>query len=274
PRRPPSRRPAPECAHGERGAGAGCRRHRSGVAPRERRSDAPLPPSGLPAGARPGGQRRKSRCARSRRPRALRDVPAVRDLLPFLIVGVTSGSLYGLAATGLVLTFRTSGVFNFAHGAIAAAAAYVFYDLRYSAHLPWPVALVLTVGGLALLSGLLLERLARRLAGAPPVMSIVATVGLLLAIQGLITWHYGPLTLGFPPFLPTSGVEVAGVQVQYGQMIIVAVGLALTGGLFLLLQRTDIGAAMRGVVDDPALVALTGRRPSVVRATSWMIGSG
>ncbi len=198
----------------------------------------------------------------------------MKDLLPFIIVGVTSGSLYGLAATGLVLTFRTSGVFNFAHGAIAAAAAYVFYDLRFSAHLPWPVALVLTVGLVAGVSGLLLERLARRLAATRPVMSIVATVGLLLAISGLITWHYGPLTLRFPPFLPTSGVEFSGVQIQYGQMIIIALGLTLSGALYVLLQKTEMGAAMRGVVDDPSLIALTGRRPSVVRATSWAIGSG
>jgi ABC-type branched-subunit amino acid transport system permease subunit len=95
-----------------------------------------------------------------------------------------------------------------------------------------------------------------------------------LAIQGLITWHYGPLTLPFPHFLPTSGIELAGVHIQYGQIITVLVGLGLSGGLFVLLQKTEIGAAMRGVVDDPALIALTGRRPSVVRATSWMIGSG
>ncbi|MGH9282518.1 MAG: ABC transporter permease subunit, partial [Acidimicrobiales bacterium] len=46
------------------------------------------------------------------------------QLLPFIVVGVVTGSLYGLAGLGLVLTYRTSGVFNFAHGALAAASAY------------------------------------------------------------------------------------------------------------------------------------------------------
>ena len=61
----------------------------------------------------------------------------MKAYLPFLITGLTAGSLYGLAATGLVLTFKTSGLFNFAHGAIAAAAAYAFYDLHVLHGLNW-----------------------------------------------------------------------------------------------------------------------------------------
>ena len=49
---------------------------------------------------------------------------------PFVIAGLTTGSLYGLAAMGLVLTYKTSGIFNFAHGAIAAGAAYIFYEIH------------------------------------------------------------------------------------------------------------------------------------------------
>ena len=51
------------------------------------------------------------------------------NLLPYLVVGVAIGSVYGLAGVGLVLTYKTSGIFNFAHGALATIAAYVFYAL-------------------------------------------------------------------------------------------------------------------------------------------------
>jgi branched-subunit amino acid ABC-type transport system permease component len=50
-------------------------------------------------------------------------------LLPFIVGGLTSGAVYALAGLGLVLTYKTSGVFNFAHGALATVAAYVFYVL-------------------------------------------------------------------------------------------------------------------------------------------------
>ena len=46
------------------------------------------------------------------------------DFMPFIVIGLTAGSIYSLAALGLVLTYKTSGVFNFAHGAIAAVAAF------------------------------------------------------------------------------------------------------------------------------------------------------
>ena len=64
------------------------------------------------------------------------DGRAVTDFLPFIVVGITAGSLYGLAAMGLALTYKTSGVFNFAHGAVAAAAAYVFDELHVGHSLP------------------------------------------------------------------------------------------------------------------------------------------
>src|SRR5207244_4034128 len=64
---------------------------------------------------------------------------SVRNFLPFIVVGITAGSVYGLAGLGLVLTYRTSGVFNFAHGALATAGSYVFYDLWTKDPVPWPL---------------------------------------------------------------------------------------------------------------------------------------
>ena len=64
----------------------------------------------------------------------------MKSYLPFIVAGLTNGSIYGLAAVGLVLTYKTSGIFNFAHGAVAAVAAYAFYDLHQLHGVPcrWP----------------------------------------------------------------------------------------------------------------------------------------
>ena len=67
------------------------------------------------------------------------------DLLPFVILGIVAGSVYGLAATGLVLTYKTSGIFNFAHGAVATVAAYAFFSLHDDHGVAWPIAGVLSV---------------------------------------------------------------------------------------------------------------------------------
>ena len=64
-------------------------------------------------------------------------------LLPFIINGLVTGSVYGLVAMGLVLTYKTTGVFNFAHGAVATGAAYLFFELQSRNSVPWPVALLM-----------------------------------------------------------------------------------------------------------------------------------
>ncbi len=103
--------------------------------------------------------------------------------LTTLIFGLSSGALYGLTAMGLVLTYKTSGVFNFAHGATGAAAAYLFYQLKVLNGLPSLVALFITLFIAAPIAGLLFERMGRRLAGASTANKVVATVGLALAVQ-------------------------------------------------------------------------------------------
>ena len=81
--------------------------------------------------------------------------------MPFIVIGLTFGSIYSLAALGLVLTYKTSGVFNFAHGAIAAVAAFVFYWLWVREGVPWGITAVLCILVLGPLMGLLLELLTR-----------------------------------------------------------------------------------------------------------------
>lgn len=195
------------------------------------------------------------------------------DLLTFVVVGLAAGSLYGLAGTGLVLTFKTSGIFNFAHGAVAALGAYAFYELHELRGVAWPLAGLLCLVVLAPLAGLLLERLARGLREAPASAQIVATVGLLLAIQGFAVLRYGAEARFFPPFLPTDAIGILGARIGWDQIIVVAIATLASVGLAVFFRRTRIGAQMRAVVDDPALLDLAGTDPVRVRRTSWAIGA-
>jgi len=197
----------------------------------------------------------------------------VKEFLPFIIVGTVTGSLYGLAGLGLVLTYRTSGVFNFAHGALAAASAYGFYTLHFNMHLPWPVALLIAVGVFGGVGGVLLERLSRGLTGVRTATIIVATIGLLLFLQGFLYWRYGLARRNFPDFLPTkTAFTVLEVTVSWAQIINVAVGTASFVALFLFLRRTRLGVSMRAVVSAPDLLGLAGTSPVRIRVISWVIG--
>lgn len=195
------------------------------------------------------------------------------QILPYLIIGLTDGSVYAIAALGLVLTYKTSGIFNFSHGAIAAAAAYVFYELWRRDHLPWGVAAFIVIVVIAPLGGALFERLARELARVSTAAKIVATVGLLVAMQGIIVVIFGSVALDFPPFLPQGVHQIGAVHVGDDQIITVVIALASALVLFAFFRTTRTGTAMRAVVDNGELLDLTGISPTRVRVLSWVIGA-
>ena len=195
-------------------------------------------------------------------------------LLPFVILGITAGSVYGLTGTGLVLTYKTAGIFNFAQGAVATTGAYAFYILHDDVlHLPAVLTALICVFVIGPLLGLGLETMARRLADASATMKVVATIGLVLVVQGFFSATFGTLARTFPAWLPQHTVKVGGVFVGEDQMIITGVALAATVGLFLFFRQTRLGLAMRGVVDNPELLDLGGTSPALVRRWAWIIGS-
>jgi ABC-type branched-subunit amino acid transport system ATPase component/ABC-type branched-subunit amino acid transport system permease subunit len=202
----------------------------------------------------------------------------VNELLPFVIIGLTAGSIYGLAGTGLVLTYKTSGVFNFAYGAIAAVGAFVFYWLWQRHGMSWPIAAVLTVLVLGTLMGLALELLTRLLSRVSTEFQIVGMVGLALGISGALTlwsssWSDSPTSLLYPDFLPTNTFTVGNVNIGVNQAITMGVALASTVGLFLFFRWARSGVAMRAVVDNPDLVNIMGTNPIAVRRSAWVIGT-
>lgn len=197
------------------------------------------------------------------------------DLLPFVVSGIAVGTIYGLAAGGLVLTYKTSGIFNFGHGALATAAAYAFYWLHVDHGVPWPVALVLSVLVLGPALGFLMERFAAKLAPRPTAFKIVGTIGLVLAVQGCAVLAYGTTTIRVKQFLPgaNGSFTVLQVVVGYDKVIIAAVALAAVAVLYAFFRRSRMGLAMRAVVDDPALLAMRGTDAVRVRRVAWIIGS-
>jgi branched-chain amino acid transport system permease protein len=200
----------------------------------------------------------------------------VQELLQFLVIGVVAGAIYFVAASGLVVTYATSGVFNFAHGALGMVAAFSYWALHES--LGWPAVpsllVVVIVGGP--LTGVVLERLLmRRLQGAPTLSTIGVTIGLLLALVGgaSFLWNQNETRVVPGFFGPTSAVGVLGVEISYDQLTVMAVAVAVAGSIWFLLHRTRLGVAMRAVVDDPELVALSGISPAGAARAGWMLGA-
>src|SRR4030081_3817447 len=102
-----------------------------------------------------------------------------------IVGGAVAGGLYAILAAGGVLTYQTSGIFNFAHGAVAFATAYLFVQLNVSAHVPIVFAALISILVFAPLLGFVLDRLIyRRLSDASVAVKMVVPIGLLIAIPG------------------------------------------------------------------------------------------
>ena len=195
----------------------------------------------------------------------------LQDFLPFVVIGIATGAVYGLAGVGLVLAYKTSGIFNLAYGAIAALTVFVFYWLHDEHGWPWGLAAAVCVLVIGPAEGLLMELLGRALERVGATLKVVATVGLLLIVLGVGELWYGNNEVNFPPFLPTSTIPILGVNIGWDQITVTIISLIATAVLYWFFRSVRMGYAMRGVVDNPDLLSMTGENPIRVRRWSWII---
>jgi branched-chain amino acid transport system permease protein len=193
---------------------------------------------------------------------------------PFIASGVFAGSLYGLAAMGMVLTYKTVGVFNFAYGAMAMFSAFTYWELHDNWGLTAWVAMPILFLLVAPFMGVVLEGLFRPLSGAPTEVLIVVSLGVLAALQALAPIAYGSYDRQLLPIIPLSTFQVgAHFHVGWDQLGTLLISLMMAGALWALLRRTRFGTSTRAVVDNPDLSDMIGIHGDQVRRTAWILSA-
>jgi branched-subunit amino acid ABC-type transport system permease component len=199
------------------------------------------------------------------------------QLIPaFTVSGLALGGVYALAATGLVLIYRVSGVLNFAHGAVAMFATFIAYQISFEMKMPPVLGLLAAMVAGAVLGFGIEYFTIRPLMGRSALTKVAVTIGWLLVLQtaaGLIwgdTSYHEPVRVA-----PTGSFYIPGIDlhVGYDRLTIFVVAMGLSLGIAAVLRFTTLGAAMRAVADDPASARLWGINVNRVTAASWMIGS-
>ncbi|MCU1372928.1 MAG: amino acid/amide transporter rane protein 2, family / amino acid/amide transporter [Actinomycetia bacterium] len=196
-------------------------------------------------------------------------------LFVFLTIGVSVSAIYAVSATGLVVTYVTSGVFNFAHGAIGMFLAFTYWELSVNRGWPVPVALAVTLLVIAPAIGVALDVLVMRrlVQGASVATKLVVTLALLVVFQGgaILIWGIRLRTL--PELFPGHDYSVFSLVITWHQTVTVLAAASVAFGLRTLFKRTRLGVAMRAVVDNPELCSVKGISANVVTATSWALGA-
>ncbi len=175
---------------------------------------------------------------------------------------------------GLVVTYTTSGIFNFAQGAIGMIGAFVYW--QFAVHFGWPswAAFVFVVFIVMPALGAGIERVVvRRLEHAGLEAKLTVTVALLLLGIAVATIAWNPaVSRTIPQFFNGNQVTVGGVVLTWHQLIVVGASIAAAIALRLFFYRTRAGIATRAVVDDRELTALTGATPTHYSQLGWAMG--
>jgi branched-chain amino acid transport system permease protein len=168
-----------------------------------------------------------------------------------VVSGVVVGSIYALAALGLVLIYKSSRVANFAHGQIIAAGAFITYFLTVTVGVPiffsFLASMIITF-----FLAMSVERIfLRRLIGEPIISVIMVTIGLGSIIDGLIyLTPFGTENYSFPAFLPQNPLTLGGVSMSWTQLVGVIITFTLIGGFSWFFKKSTVGISMRAVSDD------------------------
>jgi branched-chain amino acid transport system permease protein len=197
------------------------------------------------------------------------------QFLAYGIVGLSTAAIYAVISSGLVLTYTTTGIFNFAHGAAGMLAAFTYWQLTIGWGWPVPVALAVVLLIAAPVFGLAVERVViRPVQGLGEAERLVVTVAMLSGLIAVAEWIWNPnISRTLPPFFPgSSSLHVGPATLTWQQVITMIVAVAVAVGLRLLLYNTRIGTQMRATVDDRALAGLTGADPNRANRFAW-IGS-
>lgn len=191
------------------------------------------------------------------------------QLAQYVIGGLATGSLYALVALGVVLLYRSSRVLNFAHGDVATLGTFVVFTLL-GFKLPFPLA---TAGGLAAaaLVGVLFFFFVLRPAKEASLLGkIVLTLGLALVLSGAVQVVWGTDTLVFPfPLSDTRVYRIGQVVVSETSVGTIVTGIVLMTLLYILVQGTKVGLAMRAVAQDADAAQALGIPARKIYALTW-----
>jgi ABC-type branched-subunit amino acid transport system ATPase component/ABC-type branched-subunit amino acid transport system permease subunit len=212
----------------------------------------------------------------------------VSTWLVFALIGLGAGTVYSGLAQSLVVAYKGTGIINFAQGAFAMWAAYVYSELRASGnlvlpivvgptrlhlgnHIPVSLALFLGVASaaaLALAAHLLVFRPLRR---APALAKVVASVGLMLTLQAVATIEFGSGQRLVPSVLSGGTVTIANLAVPVDRFFLAGIAIATAVLLWGWFRFTRVGLATRAAAENERAASLAGYSPNRLAAAAWTL---
>jgi branched-chain amino acid transport system permease protein len=188
-----------------------------------------------------------------------------------LIYGLSLGSLYGLVALGFVVIFKSTGVLNFAHGAMVLVAGYMLYVAGVGGlHAPFFLALIIAVVAIAIFSVVIERVVLGHTANSSADTKLMITLGLYIVLVTAAEAFFGvnQVSIG----VPLKGqLVIGGVHLDHIRLAAIAGSVVCVAALALFFGRTKLGLSMRIAATDPEVATVLGINVKWVHAIAWAI---
>jgi branched-chain amino acid transport system permease protein len=203
-------------------------------------------------------------------------LPTLHDLVQFVPLGLAVGSVYGVSGVGIVVLYRTTGVLNFAYGAVGALGVFIAYQLIFKTSWcpDWLAFLICVLfgGAVTLAYGLVFGPI---FAARDPLVKAAATLGLTLILLAIMSWLWPTNQARLVP-LPSDnwhhfGYQVGDVRISWTKIIALIFAFGMTAVTTLFLRYTKLGTAYRAIANDREISATLGVPVRTVEASAWLV---
>jgi branched-chain amino acid transport system permease protein len=191
-----------------------------------------------------------------------------------LINGLMLGASYSLVAIGYTLIFGVLNLLYFSHGEVFMVGAFVGLFLVLYAGTNIYVALLGAMIVCAILGALAFFVAVRPVPKDRPLAPLISTIGLTIILQNLAIYVFGGQQFSFPETIHQALYHIGPITVSSVQLFILGVAIELMVALWLFIERTKLGRAMRAVAENHETAALLGVNVNRVVLITFIIGSG
>jgi len=191
-----------------------------------------------------------------------------------LINGLMLGASYSLVAIGYTLIFGVLNLLYFAHGEVFMVGAFVGLFIVTLLHTNIYVALIGATIACATLGALAYFVAVRPVPKNRPLAPLISTIGLTIVLQNLAIYVFGGQQLSFPETIGQTLYHLGPITISSVQIFILAIALVLMVALWLFIERSKLGRAMRAVAENHETAALLGVNVNRVVLLTFIIGSG
>lgn len=189
-----------------------------------------------------------------------------------VVSGLLIGSVYALISVGLALIWGVMDLVNFSHGHLLMVAMYVTFFAWSLFHLDPLIGMVIAAILLAALAVAIYYLAVRPVLGGTMLSQMVVTFGLLILMQGGAQLLFTPRSRGVVgPLMEKVRIDLGGIILGGPQLAAAVVALAGLGMLWLILNRTETGMAIRAVAQDVQAAQVMGINPDRIYALTWLI---